>query len=287
MATGGPQLGLPDVELRPQSVLFTVFGDYAVEDDVVLGAARLVELLEGAGVGVTASRAALNRMTKRGLLHRAASGRRAYFGLTDFGLRTVLDGRERALVADVVDRAWDGRWTLVSFSLGEDAQRERHGLRSRLIWAGFGKVQAGLWAVPREVNVVALLSDLEVGEGVNAFVGETVAPSDAASLVRTAYDLGALAEQYENFLARWRPLAGRIDEVEDPVLARAVLGTHWLLSLRDDPRLPVQFLDDDWPGIAARALHNDLESRLRARAEKLVGDRLERRYLDGDGSLRS
>lgn len=278
---------LPAVELRPQSVLFTVFGDYAADDGVVLGAARLVDLLEGAGVGATASRAALNRMTKRGLLQRAASGRQAYFGLTDFGRRTLLDGRDRALVADVVDRGWDGSWTLVSFSLGDDAQRERHELRSRLIWAGFGMVQAGLWAAPREVDVAALLSDLDVGQGVNAFTARSVAPTDAPSLVRAAYDLDALAAQYDGFVARWRPLADRIDDVDDAVLARAVLGTDWLLALRDDPRLPVQFLDATWPGITARDLHHDLESHLRPRAEAAVAERLDQRRLRRDGTVQA
>ena len=278
---------LPAVELRPQSVLFTVFGDYAADDGVVLGAARLVDLLEGAGVGATASRAALNRMTKRGLLQRAASGRQAYFGLTDFGRRTLLDGRDRALVADVVDRGWDGSWTLVSFSLGDDAQRERHELRSRLIWAGFGMVQAGLWAAPREVDVAALLSDLDVGQGVNAFTARSVAPTDAPGLVRAAYDLDALAAQYDGFVARWRPLADRIDEVDDAVLARAVLGTDWLLALRDDPRLPVQFLDATWPGITARDLHHDLESHLRPRAEAAVAERLDQRRLRRDGTVQA
>ena len=126
-----------------------------------MASASVIDILEPAGVGAHATRATLSRMTKRGLLRRVPSGRQAYFGLTEFGRRTVLEGRHRAQVADVVASRWDGRWTLVAFSLPEASHRERHGLRSRLTWAGFGMVQAGMWAAPRDIDVVGLLADLD------------------------------------------------------------------------------------------------------------------------------
>jgi hypothetical protein len=46
-------------------------------------------------------------------------------------------------------RHWDGRWTLLSFTLPEFWQRQRHELRTRLLWAGFGPLQGGLWIAPR------------------------------------------------------------------------------------------------------------------------------------------
>jgi phenylacetic acid degradation operon negative regulatory protein len=48
-----------------------------------------------------------------------------------------------------VNRHWDGRWTLLSFTLPESWQRQRHELRIRLLWAGFGPLQGGLWIAPR------------------------------------------------------------------------------------------------------------------------------------------
>lgn len=277
---------LPVVVLRPQSVLLTFFGDFVDGEHDVVAASGIVELLESAGVGASATRATLNRMVKRGLLRRAASGRQAYFGLTEFGRRTVSAGRERAQVDDVVDRRWDGRWTLVSFSLPEDAQRERHELRSRLAWAGFGMVQSGLWAAPHEVDVTALLDGLDVLGGVNAFRGEALAPTEEARLVAAAYDVDALAARYAEFLARWGPVAAELDQLPDPLVARVVLSSDWLLVLRDDPRLPVRFLPEPWPGLTARDLHHALESRLRAPSVREARRRLDVRQVAPDGALR-
>jgi phenylacetic acid degradation operon negative regulatory protein len=267
---------LPEVDLRPQSVLLTLFGDYLSDGDDVVSAGSLIELLDSAGVGSYATRATLTRMVKRGLLRRVTSGRRAYFGLTEFGRRTVLDGRARAQDSDVVDRRWDGSWTFVSFSLPDGSQQARHLLRSRLTWAGFGMVQGGLWAAPREIDVVALLSDLDLLAHVNAFRGEPLAPTETARLVDQSYDLAAVAESYAGFLDRWLPLKDKaVDKVGDPLTARVLLATDWLLVLRDDPRLPVQLLPQQWPGLPAIDLQRSLDRRLRRPAEREAARRLE------------
>ena len=272
-------LALPRIELRPQAVLLTFFGDYAAATEVAVAATSIIEVLEGAGVGASATRATLNRMVKRGLLRRVAAGRHAYFGLTGFGLATVLDGRQRAQEADVVDRAWDGRWTLVSFSLSEDSQRERHELRSRLSWAGFGLVHAGLWAAPRAVDVSRLLGDLGVLDRVRAFSGEPVPPTIGEELVRAAYDLDTVAERYVEFVARWAPFDGTARRMADPLVGRVLLSSDWLLVLRHDPRLPVEFLPDDWPGHAALALQRRLLARLRKPSERQARSRLDVREV--------
>lgn len=265
---------VPEVDLRPQSVLLAFFGDYVVEPGSVVAAAGVLDVLEQAGVGTHATRATLSRMVKRGLLHRVAEGRQAYFGLTDFGRRTVLEGRERAQVADVVDRGWDGRWTFVGFSLPESSQRERHLLRSRLSWAGFGMVQGGLWAAPHDVDVVALLDDLDVLAHVTAFRGEPLAPTETTRMVAEAFDLDVLAARYDAFVRRWTATAAS-DDLEDPLTARVVLSADWGIVLRDDPRLPIELLPEPWPALAARDLQRALDKRLRRPAETEARRRLD------------
>ena len=267
---------LPEVDLRPQSMLLTFYGDYADAEDQVVAAASVIDVLEAVGVGAHATRATLGRMVKRGLLRRVAVGRQAYFGPTAFGRRTILDGRERTQASDVVDRDWDGRWTFVAFSLPDAAQRERHVLRSRLTWGGFGMLQAGLWAAPRAVDVVDLLGDLDVLPHVMAVRGAPVAPSETGRMVAQCYDLERLAAGYDGFLGRWQPFAAEGARNEnDPLSSRLLLTTDWLLTLRDDPRLPLPLLPDAWPALPALALHRALERRLRRPAEREAQRRLE------------
>ncbi len=238
--------------LRPQSVLLTFFGDFVAQADVLVASGTVVDLLGRVGVAEAAARATLSRMTRRGLLRRDVRGRQAYFGLTDLGRRTVLDGRARVREAGVATSApWDGAWTVVAFSMPESWQRERHGLRARLAWAGFGMVQAGLWVAPRRVDVAPVLSGLGIDDHVRVFTGAPAAPTDATRLVAEAYDLPALAARYEEFLARWDGADAADDG--DPLARLVVLSTDWLQTVRDDPRLPLDFLPSDWPAVRAEA----------------------------------
>ena len=261
-------------------MLLTFFGDYVSGEGQAVAAASVIGLLESVGVGAHATRATLSRMVKRGLLRREAIGRKAYFGLTAFGLRTVLDGRDRAQATDVVDPEWDGSWTFVAFSLPDAAQRDRHVLRSRLTWGGFGMLQAGLWASPRSVDVVALLADLDVLRHVHTFRGQPLAPSDTSQMVAQCYDLETVRRGYDAFLARWQQLAGSdaLDE-GDALTARILLTTDWALVLRDDPRLPVRLLPAGWPALPAQALHRSLQRRLQRPAEREAANRLDIRVV--------
>ncbi len=279
---------LPRVALRPQAVLLALFGDYLTRVGLTVSSASVVDLLAAAGVGEHAARATLNRMVKRGLLHRRTLGRRAYFGLTDFGARTVADGAHRTHQPDVADHDWDGTWTFVAYSLPEEAQRERHQLRARLVWAGFGMVQAGLWAAPRRVTVADITADFvadvtadladvpAVTARVTAFAGVPLPPTSGADLVAQAYPLPALRAAYRGFRQRWAPVADADPaDLVDPLVARMVLTTDWLQVIRDDPRLPEVFLEPDWPGTQARALYVALDATLRPAAEQHAQQRLE------------
>lgn len=244
--------------LRPQAVLLTFFGDYVADDRPFVGGSSVITLLERIGVAEHAARATLNRMVRRGLLERRLSGRRGFYGLTDDGRATTLEGRERASEQDVVARDWDGRWTVVAFSMPEEWQRERHDLRARLQWAGFGPAQAGLWVAPRTVDVADLVRGLRGGEHVRAFDAVPIAPGDAGRLIGDAYDLEALAARYVAFDRRWRARAAQVLTDPDPLVQRCVLSADWLQVVRGDPRLPLDHLPAPWPAVDAAELFREL-----------------------------
>jgi phenylacetic acid degradation operon negative regulatory protein len=263
------------VALRPQSVLLTFFGDYALDSDVLVAAGSVIDVLGRVGIGEHAARATLTRMVRRDLLRREVRGRRAYFGPTEHGRRVMLDGRTRVQEGDIVTRQWDGTWTVVGFSMPESWQRERHDLRSRLQWAGFGMVQAGLWVAPRRVDLAAVLEDSQLGEYVRAFEAAPTGPTEPARLIAEAYDLPALAARYADFAARWTPFDVDGPLPADPGSRRIVLTTDWLQTLRDDPRLPLEFLPADWAAIRAEVLFRRINGRLRRAAEREMRELLD------------
>jgi len=233
--------------------MLMLFGTYALDQRVGLGAAGILDALGRCGVSAHATRSTLSRMVGRDLLHRRPHGRRMHFGLTARATAILLDGRARIRQDSAVNDAWDGTWTLLSFSLPEAMQRERHDLRSRLAWAGFGPVQGGLWIAPGRAEAQRIVADLGLAGHARVFHGARADPgTDLATLITDAYDLADVAARYHEFLARWdsHPPA---PVPSDPLAARLVLMAEWLDAIRRDPRLPVAHLPADWP--AARAQH--------------------------------
>jgi phenylacetic acid degradation operon negative regulatory protein len=239
---------------RPQSLMLTFFGIHTLGRDVAVSAGSLIDVFGQAGITEDAVRSTLTRMVKRGLLERHRRGRKTYFGPTPRAGRVLQDGHDRIWRTGAVNRDWDGTWTLVGFSLPEAWRRERHDLRSRLVWNGFGPLQNGLWVAPGTVDVPEVVAGLGLDSCLRVFQGAmAVAPTDARTVLETAFDVESVGKGYEAFLARWGMDAREaVDAGEASALVRQLLlHTDWLEQVRQDPHLPAEHLPEDWP--AARA----------------------------------
>ncbi|WP_327093001.1 PaaX family transcriptional regulator [Nonomuraea sp. NBC_01738] len=251
--------------LRPQTLLLAFLGIHLRETRLAVSAGSVIDVLGGLGVSEEAARSTLARMTQRGLLQRHRRGRRAYFGLTERSEAVLEEGHRRMWQTSPVNRDWDGRWTLIGFSLPESWHQKRHDLRSRLVWAGFGPLQNGLWIAPAVVDVPELLGDLRLDEHIRAFVAETVKPTEAAQFVKEAFDLDGLAAGYTAFLETWdrrRPLP----ELPDDLVRELLLQAEWLRLIRNDPRLPIEHLPQGWPAPQAEEVFHDLAASFRPSA---------------------
>jgi phenylacetic acid degradation operon negative regulatory protein len=252
---------------RPQALLLTFFGGYLRGRGVHIATSAVLDVLERVGVSEHATRSALSRMARRDLLHRVRRGRQVYLGLTWRSREILHDGEARIWRTGAVHDGWDGTWTLLSFSLPDSWQRQRHELRSRLLWAGFGPLQGGLWIAPSPVDVAAVADGLEAAAHVKVFAARALPPTDVDALVRDAWDLDAVAARYRGFLDRWADPRRR-PHLPDGLATQLVLQTDWLQVIRRDPRLPAQHLPADWPAEPAqrlfRALYAELDPEARA-----------------------
>jgi phenylacetic acid degradation operon negative regulatory protein len=259
--------------LRPESLLLTFFGAHLLGRPVMIASAGVLDVMQRVGVSPPATRSALARMVKKGLLVSERQGRPVYFGLTPRSEEVLNDGAVRIWRSGAVNRHWDGRWTLLSFSLPESWQRQRHDLRSRLLWAGCGPLQGGLWIAPATVDVAHLLDGLEAARHVRAFLATPLNGTDVSAMVADAWDLTQLAERYETFLDRWD--GGVADRGHtDPLGRQLALQAEWLRAIRSDPRLPVELLPAPWPAERAQELfhrlHAEIEVQARATASALL-----------------
>ncbi|MFF4905651.1 PaaX family transcriptional regulator C-terminal domain-containing protein [Streptomyces sp. NPDC001260] len=260
--------------LRPQSLLLTFLGDQVLGRDVCVYSGSVIDVFERAGIGEQATRSTLTRMVKRGLLRRQREGRRMYFGLTGHSTAVLRDGEHRIWQAGAVNRDWDGTWTLLGFSLPESWQRQRHDLRSKLTWSGFGPLFSGLWIAPGEVDVSDLVSELGLSAHVKVFRAHADAGMDIGAMIEETWELAELASRYAEFVRRWQPWETASPEAEEALVLRLRLQAEWLQIIRRDPRLPVKHLPDDWPAEQAektfRAVHARLTPLARDAAARLL-----------------
>ncbi|WP_280401097.1 PaaX family transcriptional regulator [Nocardia carnea] len=261
--------------VKPQSVLFTVLGRYVLDRDMVVSTTSLIDVLASIGIGEHATRSTLNRMAKRGLLTRHRAGRNAYVALTPRLTEILRDGHIRIWRTGAVEANWDGSWTMLTFTFPESWQRQRHDLRARLQWAGFGSIQGGLWIAPAGADVREVLRGVEGADRVRVFRSRADAETDIPGMLHDAWDIAGISALYSDFIERWSdPERTRSHSV---LGVQLLLVTEWLEVIRQDPRLPLEHLPAPWPAAPAQRLFHDLHDRLDAVARGEAAQRLDLR----------
>jgi phenylacetic acid degradation operon negative regulatory protein len=260
---------LPDAARRPQSLMLTTLALHVFGRPIAASSASFIQALARVRVSEHAVRSTLARMTRRGLLERHQRGRQMYFGLSARSHSALADGWDRIRKTGAINREWDGNWTIIAFSLPDSRRATRHDLRSRLTWGGFSSLQAGLWISPIAVDVTKLLGGLDLEENFQSFTAQTIAPTQAAKIISSAFDIAAIGTRYRSFLARW-DVDDPLPAVPDMLAKQLLLNTDWLDVVRRDPHLPVQHLPNTWPAIRGQ----DVFRRLAQRYEKPASEAL-------------
>ncbi|MFF9038342.1 PaaX family transcriptional regulator C-terminal domain-containing protein [Streptomyces sp. NPDC014892] len=252
-----PDSGTPDGDAsdgpqpRPQSLMLAFFGNHVLEEgdgDLCVYSGSIIDVLGRVGVGEQAVRSTLTRMVNRGLLRRQREGRKMYFGLSPQASRVLWDGHTRIWEQGAVNDDWDGTWTLLGFSLPDSWKRQRHDLRSRLTWSGFGALYSGLWIAPGNVDIAAVVAELGLTDHVKIFHAQADVATDIELMIRDTWDLESIAARYVTFDKRWTALLGSgAGPGGDPIGTRLRLVSEWLWTIRTDPRLPARHLPSDWP----------------------------------------
>lgn len=271
----GPVL-LPRTQVgsQPQHLLLTLLGDYFWDSDAYIPSAALVGLLGEFGITSAGSRAAVSRLSRRGLLSSAKTGRNTSYRLTPGAASLLREGAAHILGFGATNRPWAGTWTVVAFSVPEDQRQARPVLRTRLRWLGFAPLYDGVWISPHppENELDAVLEDLGVSAS-TVFVG-TIRERAGANGPLSAWDLGELRARYVEFIAafaelRERVAAGDIGAAEG-LVARTTIMDRWRTMPTVDPELPSELLPPDWPRGIARALFVDVYNGLGELAEMRV-----------------
>jgi phenylacetic acid degradation operon negative regulatory protein len=242
-------------ETSARSLLITVLGEYVLPRGEPVWTSVLVQTLALLGVAEKSARQALARSAAEGWLTRAQYGRRVRWQLTGPATALLGDGARRIYSFGRSARDWDGRWLLLLVTIPDSKRDLRHRLRTRLNWAGFGALSAGMWVSPdpaREAEARDILARLGLADAAMSFLGSYGSVGTQASVARQAWDLEAVSARYQDFIDEFStasPATG-----PDYLTAQTRLVHAWRRFPFLDPQLPPDLLPAGWAGTPAARL---------------------------------
>ncbi|MGH3393276.1 MAG: PaaX family transcriptional regulator [Streptosporangiaceae bacterium] len=234
-----------------RGLLFTVLGEFVLPAGGSAWTSAFIDVFARLGVEEKAIRQALARTAADGWIRPERLGRRTRWWLTPDGERLLTEGTERIYAFASPQPGWDGSWLLVLARVPESDRAVRHVLRTRLGWAGLGSPAPGIWLTThteRKDEVELVLAEAGVPDG-QIFFAEHRGGGELATLMAQAWDLAAIEQRYEEFLAEFAA-----SSASDP-LARLVELVHaWRRFPSIDPGLPAGLLPKGWNGVRAAKL---------------------------------
>lgn len=235
-----------------RGLLMTVLGELVRPNGGVVWTQTLIATMELLGVQQKAARQAVARMHERGWLDRTKVGRRTRWSLTETADALLETGARRIYDFGAGVLEWDRRWLVILASVPESDRNLRYRMSVGLNWAGFGSLGQGTWLSPwtsQELAAVHLLEEL----GVNAtsFVAEIGRIGRGPDLATQAWDLPALRDRYDAFLADTSDLVGQPEDEPSAVTDLIAVVHGWRRFPFLDPDLPSELLPADWPAASA------------------------------------
>jgi phenylacetic acid degradation operon negative regulatory protein len=204
---------------RPRALIVTIYGLYARQADGWLSVASLIRLMAGLGADEPAVRSSVSRLKARGILDSRRVGGAAGYGLSAAGRQALAEG-DRRIFGRPPARLADG-WLLAVFSVPESQRQQRHALRARLTWLGFGTVSAGVWIAPGQLaeETRQVLERGGLTGYVELFRADYLAFGEVAAQVGRWWDLDRLQRMYQEFRDGYEPLLRRWPAAAGPSAA--------------------------------------------------------------------
>jgi len=262
--------------IRGGSLIITIYGDAISPRGGTVWLGSLIKLLEPLGLNQRLVRTSIFRLTKEGWLTSTQVGRRSYYSLTDTGRRRF-ESAFRRIYAELYPE-WDGKWDMVITTQLDVELRKV--VKKELEWLGFGNIAPGVMAHPMAdmVDVSTTLQDLCVNNEVIHMESQLIGTQTSTplkELVHECWNLQQLAEDYQTFLERFRPIFRALEgaktlDPEQCFQLRTLMIHHYRRVLLRDPQLPEKLLPAEWAGTSARILARNIYRLVHVKAEEYL-----------------
>jgi phenylacetic acid degradation operon negative regulatory protein len=266
------------------TLVFTFFCDVVTQHGGEIWLGSVIHALAPLGINERLTRTAVFRLVKDGWLESRKQGRRSYYRLTRTGQNYYLRAANRIYASKKPD--WDGIWTLLFTSLVTDEKRDA--LKRGLSWLGYGRMAAGVYALPRNARLplYELLADLDLEDSVVYMQAQADCVESLQKLVMSRWKLHDLQRRYREFTSQYVNALTALKNQKQPgahsmFLLRILLIHEYRRILLGDPELPAAMLPVDWEGYAAQSLTGEIYRGLVTRTTQWV----KRELLNADGNM--
>jgi phenylacetic acid degradation operon negative regulatory protein len=265
--------------LRPQALIFTLYGDYIHHCGDRIRISSLIKLLALFGVSEQAVRTTVSRMARRGWLSGERSGGSTYYSFTLKAQQTIEDGTRRIFAVPVVPEKWNRCWHLVMYSIPEQRREARDEFRRELGWMGYGMLTNAVWVSPRNQRgqVERLAAALDIRPFVQMFSAQSQGFMSCEELVARCWNLDDLNADYAAFIEKHSLLLqtcgehiipGQAMEESEYFVKRFMLVHEYRKFPYRDPYLPIELLPRNWRGLEAANLFREYHRSLAGGANR-------------------
>jgi phenylacetic acid degradation operon negative regulatory protein len=259
----------------PQHLLATVLGEYLDSAEAGLPSSAVIAILAEFGISESSARAALSRLTGRGLIESRGTGRMPVYHLTAQAIAGHHAHMRRFFEFGSRPRQGTGDWVMASFSIPGSGQGIRHAVRRSLTTLRMVGLYDSAWIRPGSET-------LPVREALDAILRDVAGARWSVMTVRfdqedgphgpaAAYDLPGLAAAYRDFIERFADLRTAVRDTgvqpSRALVARTSVMDSWRRFAEIDPDLPDHLLPASWPRRQARDTFLEIHTALGALAE--------------------
>lgn len=264
MSTGAP----PAPVASARSLLLTLLGEFVYPSVEPVWTSALLQAFAAVGIAERAARQALARASAAGWIRGGREGREAWWSLTAAGTRLIAEGSQRVRGLRHAAVEWNGGWLLLYVTLPESRRADRLRLYRALQWMGFGSPTPALWICPHQDRADAVstrLRALGLEDDTLAFNARGLSFGiPEPRLVRSAWDVEALAAHYRGLETQFSSLRPRTDEACFVAHVQLVNAIQRLPAV--DPGLPMALLPRNWVGARVTRRLDEMRARWRGPA---------------------
>ena len=279
------QKRMQEGNISSTTLVFTFFCDVVTQHGGEIWLGSIIHALAPLGINERLTRTAVFRLVQDGLLESRKQGRRSYYRLSQTGQNYYQRAAKRIYASHKPE--WDGIWTLLFVSQVPEGKRDA--LHRGLSWLGYGRMAAGVYALPCNDRppLIELLAELKLEDSIVQMQAQAENAGNLQKLVMARWKLRNLRQRYEAFTTQYKKAnkiikSGQAPDKHSMFLLRVLLMHEYRRILLSDPELPAAMLPADWEGYTAQSLTGEIYRDLATQTTKWVN----RELLNADGNMK-